>query len=139
MTVFSMNSADPHIASARLQKDISLRLDLPLDNLIFNYENVADTVRLELITVNPKHAESFLFHTETGGTKLEALQKMLEYVTKTSQVKQSYTVQWTQRGKGGLHTSYFRARDVYEVLEKFYHGRDKEDYVIFSLTLNPVA
>ncbi|MEO1449976.1 MAG: hypothetical protein AAFV07_10645 [Bacteroidota bacterium] len=135
-----MHSADPHIASARLQKDISLRLDLPLDNLIFNYETVTEGIKLELITINPKHAESFLYHTEIAPGKLEALEKMLEYVNKTSQVKQSYTVQWTQRGKGGLHTSYFRARDAYEVLDKFYHGRsNKEDYVIFSLTLNPVA
>lgn len=134
-----MHSADPHIASARLQKDISLRLDLPLDNLIFNFEATGKGSKLELITINPKHEESFLYHTVEAPGKLEALEKMLEYVTKTSQVKQSYTVQWSQRGKGGLHTSYFRARDVYEVLEKFYHGRDKEDYTIFSLTLNPVA
>ncbi|RMG70845.1 MAG: hypothetical protein D6722_08020, partial [Bacteroidetes bacterium] len=104
---------------------------------MFNYTNVEAGVRLELITVNPKHDQSFLYHSIEAGSKEEALRQMSDYVVKNNQVKNSYTVQWAQKGSGELHTSYFRARDIYGVLEKFYHGRDKGDFTIFSITLNP--
>ncbi|GAB4420701.1 MAG: hypothetical protein OHK0039_34590 [Bacteroidia bacterium] len=134
-----MLTPDINLIIARLQSDISQKLGLPLENLVFNYVESAEGVGLELITINPKHDQSFLFHAVSGSDKQDALQKMVEYVLQNSKQKSSYTVQWTQKGLGELHTSYFRARDIYEVLEKFYHGRDKDRYTIFSITLNPVA
>lgn len=133
-----MNSADPNIEMARLQREISRKLDLPLDNLVFNYTTEDEGVRLELITINPKHDQSFLFHSVVAPNKLKALGDLFDYVLQTFRKEQSYTVQWAKK-EGELHTSYFRARDMFEVLEKFYHGRVKDDYLIFSITLNPIA
>ena len=76
---------------------------------------------------------------EALGVKVEVLEEMLEYAAKSSQQEQSFTVQWTQRGSGELHTSYFRAHTMYEVLDKFFHGREKHEYVLFSITMNPIA
>ncbi|WNJ19405.1 hypothetical protein [Pontibacter sp. G13] len=139
MTTIPMSSSDVHIEVARLQNEISRKLNLSLDQLIFNHQEIDGQHSLELITINPKHNQSFLFHTITADSKVNALSLMADYVTKKSQVKQSYTVQWSQKGEGDLHTSYFRAMDMHEVLEKFYHGRTKDDYTIFSVTLNPIA
>jgi len=133
-----MNSTDPNIEMARLQREISRKLELPLDNLVFNYTPEGDQVKLELITINPKHDQSFLFHALQAEDKITALRNLLDYVVQTFRKEQSYTVQWAAKG-GELHTSYFRARDMFEVLEKFYHGRVKEDYLVFNITLNPIA
>jgi hypothetical protein len=134
-----MYSADPNIEIARLQKDISRKLDLPMDKLVFNYLQQPSGVRFELITINPRHDQSFLFHTVDAPTRIAALEQMVEYITLNFRKEQSYTVQWAQKGSGEFHTSYFRARDLYEVLDKFYHGRDRDQYTVFSVTLNPIA
>ncbi|TAE47498.1 MAG: hypothetical protein EAZ89_17750 [Bacteroidetes bacterium] len=132
-------STDLNLEIARLQKDIGRKLDVSLDNLIFNYSASGDHIKLELFTINPRHDQSFLFHTVMGKDKVEALEQLLDYVLKTHNKERSYTVQWSKKGAGELHTSYFRARDMYDVLEKFYRGREKDEYVVFSVTMNPIA
>ena len=138
MSVFPMQSSDPNIEMARLQKEVSRKLGLSLDKLVFNYTEVEGGSKLELVTINPKHDQSFLFHSLVAKDKLSALNELFDYVSKHFRKEQSYTVQWAQQ-QGELHTSYFRARDMFEVLEKFYHGRHRDDYIIFSVTLNPIA
>lgn len=133
-----MQSSDPNIEMARLQKEVSRKLELPLDKLVFNYSEEEGGTKLELVTINPKHDQSFLFHSLVAKDRLTALSEMFDYVSKNFRKEQSYTVQWSQH-QGELHTSYFRARDMFEVLEKFYHGRHRDDYIIFSITLNPIA
>lgn len=130
---------DQNIEIARIQKSISKWMELSLDKLVFDYTQDGDQVKLNLITINPRHDETFLFHTTEGGDKLTALQSMLEYVEMKHAKKQSYTVQWAQKGTADLQTSYFRARSMYEVLDKFFHGRNAEEYTVFSIQLNPIA
>lgn len=134
-----MTLTDQHVETAKYQKDISQRLGLDSDNLIFNYKQKNETVRLDLVTVNPKHEQSFLFHTITGTDKIDALKKMLEYIEKHYHNENSLTVQWIKIGENKLHTSYFRAQNMYEALDKFYYGRDMGQYKIFSIALNPVS
>ena len=130
---------DPNLEIARLQKEISQRLGLSADNLIFEYETSDEGVTLNLITVNPRHDQSFLYHSCTGGSKGNALQNLFEYVVKNYREEQSYTVQWKHIGEAELQTSYFRARSMFEVLSKFSHGREMSDYVLYSITLNPIS
>lgn len=134
-----MTTQDLHLEVSRLQNLISRQLGLPLDRLIFDYAQKKKGIKLDLFTINPRHDESFLFHSISGETKVDVLQEMLDYAAKSSQQEQSFTVQWTQRGSGELHTSYFRAHSMYEVLDKFFHGREKHEYVLFSITMNPIA
>jgi hypothetical protein len=42
-------------------------------------------------------------------------------------------------GDNKLHTSYFRAKNMYEALDKFFYERDMAHYKIFSISLNPVS
>lgn len=130
---------DLNVELARLQKDIASRLGLDSDNLIFNYKQKNEIVRLDLVTVNPKHDQSFLFHTTNGTDKIDALKKMLDYIDQHYHNESSMTIQWIKIGDNKLHTSYFRAKSMYEALDKFYYGRDMSQYKIFSIVLNPVS
>ena len=130
---------DKVIEIARLQKEVMKQLGLKQDNIIFNYKDKENIVRLDLITINPKHDQSFLFHSTKGIDQVESLQKMLDYVINRYQNDDSYTIQWLKTGDDELQTSYFRGKNMYEALDKFYYGRDLSSHKIFSVTLNPVA
>ncbi len=134
-----MTRQDQNVEIARYQRDIVSRLGLDQQNLIFNYKQRNETVRLDLVTVNPKHEQSFLFHTTTGTDKIDALKKMLDYIDQYYHNESSMTIQWVKIGENKLHTSYFRAQNMYEALDKFYYGRDMSQYKIFSIALNPVS
>lgn len=117
-----MTRQDINVELARYQKDIATRLGLDSQNLIFNYKQKNETVRLDLVTVNPKHEQSFLFHTETGTDKVDALKKMLEYIDEHYHQESSMTIQWIKMGENKLHTSYLRATICMKPLINFITG-----------------
>ncbi len=134
-----MTRSDENVEIARLQKEIAEALGIDTENLIFNFKEKNALVRFDLVTVNPKHDQSFLFHTVSGTDKIDALKKMLEYISDHFPNENSVTIQWIKMGDNKLHTSYFRAKNMYEALDKFYYGRDQSAYKIFNLALNPVS
>lgn len=124
----------------KVHVDISKRLGIDRSNLHFEYINDGeDKVILKLITINPRHKQSFLFHTSNGFGEMDALNKMLEYVKIHKQYKDSYTIQWSLNGEEELHTSYFRGKNIYDVLDKFYYGKDITGTIIFNISLNPIS
>lgn len=133
------SSADIHVEAAKIQKEIKGHLGLRSNALIFEYGTFEGKVKLDLITINPKHNQSFLFHSVKGFDKVDALKKMLEYVENYKEKDASYTIQWIAKGDKELHTSYFRATNVYDALDKLYYGRDMNTITVFSVVLNPVA
>ncbi|KUG08446.1 hypothetical protein [Solirubrum puertoriconensis] len=130
-------SNDVHVESARIQRLIEDTLGMQPGNLLFDFRQLDGQVRLDLITVNPRHHQSFLFRYEVGYDKLDALRKMLAYVQNFRDNESSYTLQWRARGDKELQTSYFRAHNVYEALDKLYYGRDLNTITVFSVVLNP--
>lgn len=132
------NVTDFHVEVARIQKAIETHLGMG-GNVIYDFANEDNKVKLNLITVNPRHNQSFLLHTLLGVDKLDALQKMLEYVQGSYDKESSYTLQWRVNGDEELHTSYFRARDMYEALDKLYYNRDLNNITVYSLVLNPIT
>jgi hypothetical protein len=133
------STTEVHVESARIQKQIENHLGLSGDSLLFEFRPMDSKVRLDLITVNPRHLQSFLFHTEIGYDKVDVLRKMLDYVQSYKDKESPYTVQWMARGDKELNTSYFRARNMYEALDKLYFGRDMNTITVFSVVLNPVS
>ncbi|MEM6831044.1 MAG: hypothetical protein AAF551_11070, partial [Bacteroidota bacterium] len=87
----------------------------------------------------PRHNQSFLFKTITGFDKTEVLHKMLDYVRTHKDKENSFTIQWMVKGMPELQTSYFRAKNIYDALDKLYYGRDINQITVFSVVLNPVA
>lgn len=132
---------DQHIEIARLQKEISKYIGgLDAESLIFDYHQLDGTkLKLDIITVNPIHRQSFLFHTVEGFDKVDALIKMLKYVQTYKEKDSSYTIQWSLRGETELHTSYFRAKNVWEALDKLIYGRDMNSIIVYSVVLNPIS
>ncbi|MBT34348.1 MAG: hypothetical protein CMO01_32175 [Thalassobius sp.] len=131
-------STDFHVEIARIQTAIEKHLGME-GNLIFDFTNTENNIKLNLITVNPRHNQSFLFHSVIGLDKIEALNKMLEYVKKYKEEESSYTIQWRIIGDKELHTSYFRAKNMYDALDKLYYNRDINSISVYSIVMNPVT
>ncbi len=131
--------SEMHVEAARMQREIEDYLGLRSSDLVFEYSSTDGKVRLDLITLNPKHNQSFLFHSLTGTDKLDALKKMLGYVQSYKEKENSYTIQWVAKGDKELHTSYFRAGNVMDALQKLYYGRDMNTITVFSVVLNPMS
>jgi hypothetical protein len=132
-------TTDIHVESARVQQQDKDYLGLRTSDLVFEFSNVDGKAKLDLITINPRHNQSFLFHSETGSDKVDALRKMWDYVQNYKEKENSYTIQWVTKSDSELHTSYFRAGNILEALEKLYYGRDRNTITVFSVVLNPVA
>ncbi|MDX5418369.1 MAG: hypothetical protein LPK09_04070 [Hymenobacteraceae bacterium] len=133
------STTDVHVECARIQKQIENHLGISGNSLLFEFRQLDNKLRLDLITVNPRHQQSFLFHSEVGYDRVDVLRKMLEYVQNYRDMESSYTVQWMARDDKELNTSYFRARNMYEALDKLYYGRDMNTITVFSVVLNPVS
>lgn len=123
----------------KLQHEIARFLGIDSGNLVFEYTEEGPKVVLHLFTINSKHQQRFLFHSSVGYTKMEALVDMLQYVKEFRRSENSYTIQWSLKGEDSLHTSYFRAKDIFQALEKFSFGRDRNTMVVFSIILNPLS
>jgi hypothetical protein len=131
---------DRNLEIARLQKEIGDHIGVGPDSLVFNFEEQgANRGKLYLITINPRHNQSFLFHAVEGTDKLDALRNMLEYVHSYKERTSSYTVQWSAKGENTLQTSYFRAKNVLEALDKLFYDRDPNSITVFSVILNPIS
>jgi hypothetical protein len=131
--------SEMHVEAARIQQEVKNYLGLRTSDLVFEYSTTDGKVKLDLITLNPRHSQAFLFHSETGTDKLDALRKMLYYVQNYKEKENSYTIQWVAKNDKELHTSYFRAGNIMDALQKLYYGRDMNTITVFSVVLNPLS
>lgn len=134
-----MSGDKQNLEIAKIQREIENYLSLGSTQMIFDFQESGQGVRLDVITVNPRHDQSFLFHTTKGYDKIDALKQMLTYVKEQRDKRSSYTIQWSLKGENELHTSYFRAKDIPEAIDKLHYGRDPNSITIFSVVLNPVS
>ena len=130
---------DIHIEAAKIQNEIMEFLGMKASNVVFEFGTLDNKVKLDLITINPRHNQSFLFKSEVGFDKTDVLNRMLDYVKTHKEKEGSYTIQWAARGMSELQTSYFRAKNIYDALDKLYYGRDMNNITVFSVVLNPIA
>jgi hypothetical protein len=122
-----------------IEQNIAEFLQMDLDRLEFGYYKDGEKSVLNLVTISERHNQKFLFHRATGFGEMDVAMKMLDYVKNHRRIKNSYTIQWSLADEHELHTSYFRGKDIYDVLDKFYFGKDINSTIIFHLSLNPVA
>jgi len=132
-------SSEIHVEAARIQQEVKNYLGLRTSDLVFEYSTQDGKIKLDLITINPRHNQAFLFHSETGTDKLDALRKMLDYVQNYKEKENSYTIQWVAKNDKELHTSYFKASNIMDALQKLYYGRDMNTITVFSVVLNPIS
>jgi hypothetical protein len=132
-------SSEMHVEAARIQQEVKDYLGLRTSDLVFEYSSLDGKIKLDLITINPRHNQAFLFHSETGTDKLDSLRKMLDYVQNYKEKENSYTIQWVAKNDKELHTSYFKASNIMDALQKLYYGRDMNTITVFSVVLNPIS
>ena len=132
-------SSEIHVEAARIQQEVKNYLGLRTSDLVFEYSTQEGKIKLDLITINPRHNQAFLFHSETGTDKLDSLRKMLDYVQNYKEKENSYTIQWVAKDDKELHTSYFKASNIMDALQKLYYGRDMNTITVFSVVLNPIS
>lgn len=122
--------------------EIARILDLQSDSLIFEFKiNKESQCELALETISPnKHQTKFLFHTVVAESPLAAENAMLEYVKNHMKDQDTYQIRWHNPKSKEIEVSWFRASNVMEALQKFYHD-DKEvaEYKIYEVSLRPYA
>jgi hypothetical protein len=123
----------------KIHVQIAKILGLSRELLTFHYSNEDGKTTLQLATMNPRHQQTFLFHTTQGFGEMDALNKMQEYVQENKNTRSTYTIQWAMEGINDLHTSYFTGKNIYEVLDKFYYGKAITSTIIFNISLNPLS
>ena len=72
--------SEMHVEAARIQQEIKDYLGLRTSDLVFEYTTLDGKVKLDLITINPRHNQAFLFNSETRADKLQAHTKILSFV-----------------------------------------------------------
>lgn len=135
-----MTASETAIEIKSLEEKISAHIG-PASSveLTFKYQELDKEVKLDVVTINPKHNQSFLFHSVVGYSKVDALYKMLEYIKNYKDKESSFTIQWSLKESSNLNTSYFRAANLLSAIEKFYFERDVNSTVVFSVVLNPIS
>src|SRR6056297_1653058 len=96
---------DKNIEIANIQREIEQYIGLGPNSLIFNFSDTNGKTLLHLVTLNPRHNQSFLFHDEEGYDKVDVMKKMLRYVKNYKDKESSYTIQWRRTDEDVLNTS----------------------------------
>jgi hypothetical protein len=130
---------DKNIETARLQREIEQYIGLGPNSIIYNFDESEGKTTLHMVTVNPRHNQSFLFHSEEAYDKLDAMKKMLKYVKIYKEKESSFTIQWKMTGYHTLQTSYFSAKNVQAALDKLFYERDPNSINVFSVIMNPIT
>lgn len=111
----------------------------------YNVVNINETeqlpmFRLDLITINREHNHKFLFHSVTGASKVLLLKEMLRYIEEYNRQQETYQIEWTHlKDLSKMQDSWFRGNDIFDVLNKFYYGKEKSQFKIFKIKLMPVS
>lgn len=106
----------------------------------FRYSHQGPKVRTKLVTWNPKHRSTFLVHETEARSRIDALRELLMYVKdKIRDQEKPFTVKWYLKNTSDckLVTSHFYAQDIYNLLDKFYYDKNRDDYEIVEIKLNP--
>ncbi len=93
---------------------------------------------INVMTYNPKTRETFLLKEVTSNSDEEGLMKISEYV-KNHKLITILILLSGQKSEVSQSCSHFYYQDALEVLEKFFFNKQREDYVIYSLSMNPKA
>ncbi len=133
------SKTDNHIEIAHIQKEIQDFLGLKSEEVVFEFSPFEGSTKVDLITINARHNQSFLFNSVLGVDKTDALEKLFTYVKTHREKEASFTIQWMERGSRDLQTSYFRAKHMYDALDKLYYDRDMNQLTVFSVVLNPLV
>jgi hypothetical protein len=92
---------------------------------------------ITVMTYNPKTGETFLLKEVCAKSDIEGLEEVLKYTKSHKKDYDTFSVVWVKRGEGKTQTSYFYCVDLLEAIEKFYYGKNREEYVVYKTEMSP--
>lgn len=140
-----MGKIDKKLEQIRLQHQIMelLRQDNGVScHFDYHINPVSDdeTIKLNLLTYNPRHNEYMLLNMVKGSSAIDCLQKMLSFIEGMMKQTQlySFTIRWKRKNHDQQFVSYFRAPDEKSAELKFLHEKDPDAYE-YSIERNPIS
>lgn len=122
----------------QLLDDTQIYFDYNLVN--FNEQGEMPILKLDLITINREHNHKFLFHSLTGNSKVALLREMIRYIDEYKRQQENYQIDWTNlKEPNKMQSSWFRGNDIFDVLNKFYYGKEKSQFKLFKIELMPMS
>jgi hypothetical protein len=135
MNLFNKSS---EVLIEELNVEQTIRLLLPDVNIYFDYQELESETELNLVTISKTHGERFLFHKIKSNSKLNCLKSMLDYIQSDYQTNyQNYEIQWAKKGELKTYISWFYAKSFIECIDKFFHLKDTQEIIVYSVTLRP--
>jgi len=123
---------------AEMNAEQLIRELLPEVSIYFDYNEQEQETELNLVTISKTHGERFLFHKIKSTGKLSCLNSMIEYIRSDYQNNyQNYEIKWTKKGHQQTITSWFYAKSFIECIDKFFHLKDTQEIIVYSVTLKP--
>lgn len=103
------------------------------------FGQITSPCKVSAWTYNDTDGESFLLKSSEGNDYEECLLNIFDWLEKNKKNKDPYTVTWRKIGVTGMNTSYFYCKDIVEVVQKFFHGKEISEYQIFKIELMPLS
>lgn len=124
-----------------LDYENKIRQELNEVILYFDYtEGDEGRTELSLITISKNHGERFLFHKTDSYSRLNCLQKMLEYLKSDYKKNyQNYEIIWRKKDERVDNRSWFNGKSFLEVIDKFYYMKDASDILVYSVKQLPLS
>ena len=114
--------------------------------LVSNSQFNIKKIKLELVTFNTNHKTQFLLHTIEAENKIKAANMMYKHVyqlknnlTLINSPFSSYTVEWFNKSENKMNKSSFYGHTIEEILQKFYYGKSRNNFIIYNIRLNPIS
>jgi hypothetical protein len=102
----------------------------------FEYDEVEDGRKnIKLITLNRKTGATFLLTESTKNNEIDALIDIHDFLT-VNDFAHTFTIKWYTKGvpSDRPNTSKFTGRTMYEALDKFYFGKNRNSLIIYSIS-----
>lgn len=135
-----MNSINKtsEILLEEIQLENQIRNELNETTLYFDYTETEVITELSLITISKSHGERFLFHKVKNSTKHHCLTNMLEYIRSDYKKNfQTYEIIWKRKTGTEDIKSWFCGKSFIDIIDKFYHLKETNEVIVYSVTLKP--
>jgi len=135
-----MNSINKtsEILLEEIQLENQIRHELNETTLYFDYTETEELTELSLITISKSHGERFLFHKVKNSNKHNCLTTMLEYIRSDYKKNfQTYEIIWKRKSGTEDIKSWFCGKSFIDIIDKFYHLKETNEIIVYSVTLKP--
>lgn len=134
-----MNNERIHLES-KIQKIV---YDDNRNTVHYNYRVNIDKecgVTLEVFTFNVKNETVMNMVNVQGTSTIDCLTKVVEFLGKKQKnVYKTFSIVWRRAGKHQSEISFFYAENESDAKQKFYYGKNEDEYILLNVYQNPIS